>query len=74
MLPRLLVGHIPKSGGFVVGGRPGPGASPGELIHDRGAEASAIGSALSGRIAADRDVNAGAEALLVGDKRGANVI
>jgi MFS family permease len=34
----MAVGHIPRSGGFVVGGRSGPGASPSELIHDRGAE------------------------------------
>jgi len=38
MLPRLPVGHIPRSGAFVVGGRSGPGASLSELIHDRGAE------------------------------------
>ena len=34
MLPRMVVGHIPRSGGF-VDGRSGPGASPSELIHTR---------------------------------------
>jgi hypothetical protein len=31
MLLRLVVGHIPRSGGFVVDGRSCPGASPSGL-------------------------------------------
>jgi hypothetical protein len=48
MLQRLPVGHIPRSGGFVVGGRSGRGASPSELIHDRGAERRKVAGMASG--------------------------
>jgi hypothetical protein len=50
MLPRLPVGRIPRLGGFATGGRSGPGASPGELIPDRGAECRKVaGMAAGGR-------------------------
>jgi hypothetical protein len=44
MFPRLPVGHIPRSGGFAVGGQSGSGASPKELINDRGAERRKVAS------------------------------
>jgi hypothetical protein len=61
MLPRLPVGRIPRLAGFAAGGRSGPGASPGEFIHDRGAERRKVAG-----LAAGGQVLAG-DALLVDD-------